>query len=286
MKKHCKFCGNPIEEFSRSTKKYCNDNCKQLAFYSRQGMNWGKTELSGIIPATDELPFNVKANFTLNEKQETGAGILQPVSIQQPVTQEKQAIKTLSVKLEDEKQDSVKLQSVHKYQWIYSPLLEAIIKYREESCAEDMLRNAGRYWTSDAIECVGWVTIRFRCLLENIIRLSNYKFIDRNTLLEISRAFGEVSASYYFRSILRSYPFTSLIIELKDKFEALVKELQGDEITLRLSLDRKAELMAVRFMIGNAVPKVKFSQIKFDDGIREEVEREFNNRRKEEEGKE
>ncbi|CAN5600086.1 hypothetical protein BH11BAC2_BH11BAC2_20340 [soil metagenome] len=282
MKKYCKFCGSPIEGFSRSTKKYCNDNCKQLAFYSRQGRNWGKTDLSGIIPSTDELPFNVKPDFTLNDKQETEAEIIQPVRIQQPVTQEKQAIETLSVKLEDEKQDSVKPQPIHKYHWVNSRFLEIIEKYRQESYAEFMLSNPRNYWAKDEAASVGWVTIRFRCLLENIIRLSNYKSIDRNTLLEISRAFNDLAASFYFR-VVQNYPFASLLIELRDKFDAIAKQSQDYEVSFRLSAKRKAELIAVRFLIGNSVSKINFSQLKFGDGIREEVEEEFKKRREEEE---
>lgn len=51
----------------------------------------------------------------------------------------------------------------------------------------------------------------------------------------------------------------------------MAKQEKGDEITFRLSLYRKAELMAVRFMIGNTVPRMSFSQLMFGDGIREEV---------------
>lgn len=55
----------------------------------------------------------------------------------------------------------------------------------------------------------------------------------------------------------------------------MAKQLHDNEIIFRLSPERKAELMAVRFMIGNSVPKKSFSQLKFGDGIREEVEAEF-----------
>jgi hypothetical protein len=267
MEKHCKFCGVLIEGYSRITKKYCSDNCKQLAFYARQGKHWGAAAIPG------------QTNFTLNGKQENEIQIAEPISLVNAIEQEKETVPSaLSVKLE-EKQVPVKSEPVRSYRWVNSPLLDAIQKYREESDAEYMLNNAGRYWTPDALQVVSWLTIRFRCLLENILRLSNYKTIDQNTLHEITRAFTDLTSSCYFGAT--TYPFSNLILELRDKFNAMAKQAQGDEITLRLSLYRKVELMAVRFMIGNTVPKMSFSQLKFGDGIREEVEKQFRNNGKE-----
>lgn len=281
MEKQCEFCGVLIEGLVRVTKKYCSDNCKQLAFYRRQGMNWGKPDLAGIIPSTHELPFNVKPDFTLSDEQETDAEIVQPVSIQQPFTQEKLPETEVIVKLESEKQDSVKPQPVHKYKWVNSRLLGAIERYRDLSDEEYKFRNPRKYFTPDAVETLGWISVRFRCLLENIIRLSNYKCIDRDTLLAISRAFTDLCVSSNFGSLSHCYPFASLINDLQYRFKVLAEELQGEEIAFRLSLSRKAELMAVRFMIGNFVPKISFSQLKFGDGFREEVEAEFKNREQE-----
>jgi hypothetical protein len=264
MKKKCEFCGNVIVGFSRSTKKYCNDNCKQLAFYARQGMNWGKNGSAEIISQPQNL-LSVKPDFTLSGKQENERKIEQSISEKEVIPQEKA----------DETAISVKLQPKQNYRWVNSRLLEAIEDYRMKSYAEDMFRNPQNYWTQDAITVVHSASVRFRCLLENIIRLSNYKCIDRDTLCETSCAFNDLTDSWYFRYLPSNYPYGSLIIELRDKFKGMAQELQGDEITLRLSLYRKAELMAVRFMIGNFVPKKNFSQLKFGDGIREEVIKEF-----------
>ena len=66
MSKHCEFCGKAIEDFKRSTKKYCNDNCKQLAFYARQGMDWGKS----ILSDSRVLQLNAKSDFTLNDNHD------------------------------------------------------------------------------------------------------------------------------------------------------------------------------------------------------------------------
>jgi hypothetical protein len=65
------------------------------------------------------------------------------------------------------------------------------------------------------------------------------------------------------------------VIELRDKFNAIAKGSSGNEVTLRLSVKRKAELIAARFVMGDAIEKKGFSELKFSDGIREEVEKEF-----------
>lgn len=36
MQKNCAYCGN-LFSFQRNTRKYCSDNCKQMAYFSRNG---------------------------------------------------------------------------------------------------------------------------------------------------------------------------------------------------------------------------------------------------------
>ena len=51
MKKRCLYCDAEID-CKRLTKKYCNDNCKQLAYFKRNGLQLSekiKTKLSPII---------------------------------------------------------------------------------------------------------------------------------------------------------------------------------------------------------------------------------------------
>lgn len=253
MEKYCAFCDVLIEGYTRSTKKYCSDNCKQLAFYARQGMNWGK-------PA-DQV--SVKPDFTLS-------GNTEPVQDTEPpvVMQEAQKLpppaEIAPVTIKPESAD-VKEEPKAKYQWISSPLFDEIEKIREHSWAEIMFQVPGRYWTVDAIPYVEWVTVRLRCLLENILRLSSFSVIDRETLRQLSGAFNDLTASRYFRYIPRNYPFSGLIVNLRDKLANVAKGFRGEEITLRLSCKRKAELMAARFMIGNFVPKTRFSFLDFND---------------------
>lgn len=49
MKKKCLYCDAEID-CKRLTKKYCNDNCKQLAYFKRNGLQLsGKPEIN-LVP--------------------------------------------------------------------------------------------------------------------------------------------------------------------------------------------------------------------------------------------
>lgn len=251
MEKHCEFCGVLIEGMRRITKKYCSDNCKQLAFYARQGKDWSKPAQKGLD--------SVKPDFTLNGKVDETPEIIPGNIVQQEKQPQKTEPAAITVK-SAEMSESAKPES---YPYVRSPLIEAIEYYRNQTNAENMFSAPEYFWTESAMPYVYWVTLRFRCLLDNIIRLSGYKTVDRNALLAISNAFINLSDSLYFKGIPRNYPFISLIVQLRDRFSSMAEHLCSDEITLRLSLNRKAELMAARFVIGNFVPKMGFGQLSF-----------------------
>lgn len=263
MTKHCEFCGKAIEDFKRSTKKYCNYNCKQLAFYARQGMAWGKSVLSD----SDGLQLNVKSDFTLSDGNEntdwndkhwetncTNESIIPNDSTPKNVD---------TVKQQEAKKDPIQFETQPKYRRIESRLLNAIERHKNH--IENMFLMPENYWTKDAIPVVHWVTTRVRCLLVNIIRLSNFTRIDRTVIVKISNALTGLVGSSRFRRLPRNYPFTELIHDLQDKFARFAEPMEADEISFKLSLERKAQYIAYNFMIGNFVPRCKFSELKFCD---------------------
>ena len=56
MKKKCLYCDTEID-CKRLTKKYCNDNCKQLAYFKRNGL-----QLSDKIKVTPVISVAPKIN--------------------------------------------------------------------------------------------------------------------------------------------------------------------------------------------------------------------------------
>lgn len=154
----CLHCGKPIQS-QRSTKKYCSDNCKQLAFYKRSGLL-----LSGAtLPETlndNEPPAN--AMNQLAEK---------PFNDKSSVSPEQQPAEP-------------------PYQWVYSGLIEQVVEYVDSGHALLLLQHPGEYWNSCTLSTVKWVSIRLRCLLENLIRLSNLPAVNYETLRAVLEAFN------------------------------------------------------------------------------------------------
>ena len=66
MKKRCLYCDTEID-CKRLTKKYCNDNCKQLAYFKRNGLQLsGKAETKA--PPTISVAPEINDNKTIQEK--------------------------------------------------------------------------------------------------------------------------------------------------------------------------------------------------------------------------
>jgi hypothetical protein len=265
MAKCCEFCGRAIEGFKRNTRKYCDDNCKQLAYYARQGMNWGRPELSG----SGDLPLSVKPYFTSSDKN--NADLEKETFVEQ---------KTITLPIEKQVVEVKPVHQIHQnppalqpYRKVQSSLLNAIERNREQ--VEKYFEVPEHYWTQDTISCVKWVTVRVRCLLENLLRLSTLGNIDNRTIQQLFKALSELKDSVYFRCLPMNYPFTKFILELKEKFQGISLPAQSRRISFRLSPERKAQFMAYRFVILHFVPKAKFSQLDFSDGIRKQFDAEF-----------
>lgn len=58
MQKNCAHCGNSFS-FQRNTRKYCSDNCKQLAYFSR----------NGFTPAHGSVTKSVSTGFRAHEEE-------------------------------------------------------------------------------------------------------------------------------------------------------------------------------------------------------------------------
>lgn len=266
MGKNCLYCGKDLE-FQRSTKKYCNDNCKQLAYYKRQA-----EALSGI-PAenphvcvkeevTVKESLTVKQDdFTVNNKDEN---IIPAMEQRSPSTEnENTTTQEVSVK-QEEKILSVKNTSAKEepYEWEESNFVEAIRAEIHGDDEEIIFSSPEKYWAGDTLKVVQWVTMVMRCLIESIIQLSNRKYIDEHTLFEIADAFNRLIGSYSYDFLPKNYPYMNLIKELQPKMNAVAHSNKGKEkICFRLSPERKAKLIAVRFLIANFVPKIKFSEL-------------------------
>jgi hypothetical protein len=109
------------------------------------------------------------------------------------------------------------------------------------------------------------VSLRLRCLVESLIKLSNFSVVEYDNIIALKEAFAALINSNYFTLLPVNYPFTPLIKEIEQKL-ALIAKLHEHckSIRFRLSVSRKVEFIAVRFMLADFVPAVKLSEICFD----------------------
>ena len=267
----CLYCGIELQ-FQRRTRKYCSDNCKQLAYYQRKGIS-----MSGISEEKEML--TVKENdvivkktqnenhndFTVNDNRKSSL-------IQIPNINEKEnCAEELTVKenLQEQNKKNISQQNEKEFQWIESRFMELLMHHIDNE------RKGGfkflfpeDYWHKGDIPYIKWVTLRARCLIDCVIRLSECRQIDEQTLFDIADAFHQLVSCKYFQAMPENYPNKKLVTELNEKIQMLSEEnRESEKICFRISPDKKAELIAVRFHIGKFVPKIKFSELEFETTI-------------------
>jgi hypothetical protein len=260
MSKQCEYCGTEIEQFARNTKKYCNDTCKQLAYYSRQG-NLQHTVNSSFLNGTEQedLAFSVNEETEESEieQPEESPGITKnSIKPEAPVKPKEQPV---SVK-ETAHSQTV---NVQPYQWIESNLVQQIVHFEERINNLYVFTNSAQHWYGEQLKAVKWVSLRLRCLIENILRLSLRRTIPRQVHLQLVQAFIELRSSKYYTALPSNYPLHELANEAADLTGQQLSK--GQQSSLELSLYFRAKLTHARYYLCEFVPKVKFSQIAFID---------------------
>jgi hypothetical protein len=139
-----------------------------------------------------------------------------------------------------------------------------IEKKYEQNSGGIKIKEPFDYWAYEEAKYIVWVNIRFRCLAESLIKLSNYSRIDRHTLLCVNDAFKRLVTSTTFNKLPNDYPFKELIIEL---FLGLNKMLADkghlNMLAFKLTKERKAQLICIRHQLMNHTIEIKFSEIDF-----------------------
>jgi hypothetical protein len=276
MTKNCLYCGNPIVS-KRSTKKYCSENCKQLAFYKRTQLQLsppfasdyavdGRNNLApfGNDDTTDD-DFSIKEK-ALNVKQTVNDNI----SFEQwDESDRNEQIDTthLPNNMPSNQPVNVKSFTVNPhmtYQPVESSFIAKIVEYTDNSSDMLMFQNPQKYWGLYDLHKVKWVSLRLRCLLENLLKLSNLPTIDYATLTTVKDAFTDLISSGNFKRLPSNYPHTEFIKELEQSLAFIVKQYKRcNDIRFRLTPKRKVEIIAKRFMMADFVPAAKFYDLDF-----------------------
>jgi hypothetical protein len=255
MSTTCLHCGNPMQS-QRSTKKYCSDSCKQLAFYKRSGL--------ALASSDDGLSFSDTQHYQ-NEPGVTDAGSIQPCK---PEFKEDLSTHPLNDKPSAAANNSFTVipdQDEVPYKWVRSRIIDSIADHVDNSDALFMFQHPGQYWGAYVLPTAKWVSLRLRCLVESLIKLSNFSVVEYDNIIALKEAFTSLINTNYFTLLPANYPFTALIKEVEQKLALIAKQHEHCEsIRFRLSVNRKVELIAVRFMLADFVPAIKLNEICFD----------------------
>lgn len=291
MESTCLHCGGHFTAI-RSSKKYCSDNCKQMAYFKRNGLVLsGTTEVEPSLKVpvvslkpvtTDEVSvkydkekdtvkygneeLNVK--YDKDERSEfefvTLADAEEETGIEDSnnIRENEKKIEPIKnpIKVEQKQEE----ENETRYKWINSKLIGLIEKNYEQNSGGVKIKEPFDYWEYEDAKRIVWVNTRFRCLAEGLIKLSNYTRIDQHTLLCVTDAFKRLVTSTTFNRLPNDYPSKELIIEL---FLGLNKMLEEKGhlkmLAFKLTKERKAHLICIRHQLMLHTPEIKFSEIDF-----------------------
>ena len=81
----------------------------------------------------------------------------------------------------------------------------------------------------------------------------------------MTNAFTQLIASPYFNLLPLNYPFTNLLIQLEKESNRITGSLKKkSSFRFQLSLNRRVQLIAARYMLAAFIPFVKFSELNFE----------------------
>ena len=77
--------------------------------------------------------------------------------------------------------------------------------------------------------------------------------------------FYKLIASPYFNLLPLNYPFTNLLIQLEQESNRIASSVKKkSSFRFQLSLNRRVQLIAARYMLAGFIPFVKFSELNFE----------------------
>lgn len=311
MESTCLYCGGHFTAI-RSSKKYCSDNCKQMAYFKRNGLVLsGTTE---VEPSLQAPVVNVKPSITAEvsvkydkekdtvkydneelivkyDKEQRNEFEFVPLADAEE-EKEKEEEETESDELKEAVKETRKNEPINSalkieeedkeeneppYKWINSKLISLIEKKYEQNSGGIKIKEPFEYWEYEDAKRIAWINTRFRCLAESLIKLSNYSRIDLHTLLCVTDAFKRLVKSATFNKLPTDYPFQEFIIEL---FLGLNKMLADkghlNMLAFKLTKERKAQLICIRHQLIYHTTEIKFSEIDFiEEKMHEEKIQQF-----------
>lgn len=157
------------------------------------------------------------------------------------------------------------IKEVDKFQPGDIPKLHLRIEKLLEEQQGDLFNNPLTHWEMNDVKNILWVNIRLRCLLVNLVRMSNFSSVDRESFTELTNGFISLYNSQAFQKLPADYPYANLFAELTDWLRDYAgKQRETNIVKVILTIKRKALLTAICYELTQNTEKVKFSELTFD----------------------
>lgn len=283
--KKCAYCEEPFNPV-RITKLYCSDRCRYLAFLDKQEFT-ATNDNSNDKPNGKEnaiQTINVKELFSMgnftpdnldneNSSKEEESNYLNgnkndstfhnsnanKESLMNKDVMLHQPLKTLSHS-ESDKTANDNLQE--DYNWIISGFIEKIETQMDVGCHIIKFKYPQNYWGHEILQIIEWVTVRFRCLLENTLKLCYHSEINHATMETLTKGFEELLQTIQYKCLPSNYPYTNQINELAEKLRTISDLNQGvKHIRFLLTEKRKVEIILIIHEVRDFVPLLKFNEL-------------------------
>ncbi len=115
-------------------------------------------------------------------------------------------------------------------------------------------------------EAGGWISERYRCLLECLLLFSEMKEVKLDDLKEVCNAFTDIILSRHYSNLHTNYPYKNEIKQMRERIKKRCLNSGNNEILkYKLSKEEKQAMMVIRFELSQFVPKRKFDELKFKE---------------------
>lgn len=286
MKRICIYCKTEFEA-QRKDKHYCNPSCRQQAYMVRKGIAITGTNTSihqntliDMTQLSEELQNlnippviinDVSPNTEQNVKTSNDASqniIIKNDVLDQFLENEKEKqIKTENEVLPEIGKEGKQMEKQEEkhYKPMQSDFLVKLTDFLIRRNYDYELHVCTRE-NKASLNGIDWINIRFRCLVESLLTLSERKNILLDDLKEITNAFTFILISEYYKLLPENYPYIRTIKNLRNKLRNICIENEtAEEISLKFSKELKIKLIALRCELRTVAMKRSFNELEFNE---------------------
>lgn len=251
MEQFCEYCNEPFIP-KRSDALYCSPGCRQLAYVLRKAQsNPVFKELN--YPST-RIAFE---NELMDEEQEASTQIIQTEN--NPSKREEQdliSVNKIIVNTDNKESNEQSIEDTVVYSSVFIRELQTLIDKRDNI----------DYFMEDTDMVCEWVNLRYRCLVESLLTVSEMRTVELDDLKEICNAFTSMIQSSDYESLPDYYPYAKDITTLWQSLKKICLEAVEDQ-TLNFKLKRSTRLclLATRWELAHFVRKESFDQLDFEE---------------------